>query len=60
MRGALTRDTLHLALLSAQGIPPGCASSSEMAVYNVHVAQLRLLGAKVEPAVATAYRGVQL
>ena len=31
-----------------------------MAVYNVHVSQLRLLGAKVEPAVATSYRGVQL
>ena len=31
-----------------------------MAVYNVHVAQLRLLGAVVEPAVAATYRGVQL
>ena len=31
-----------------------------MAVYNVHVAQLRLLGAVVEPAVAATYRGVRL
>ena len=31
-----------------------------MAVYNVHVAQLRLLGAVIEPAVAATYRGVRL
>ena len=53
-------DIVSGAALSAQGIPPGCASSSEMAVYHMHASQLRLLGAKVAPAVATSYRGVQL
>jgi len=51
-------DILSAARLSAQGIPPGCASTSEMAVYHMHATQLRLLGAEVGPPQPASYRGV--
>ena len=52
-------DIVSAAKLSAQGIPPGSASSAEMAVYHMHATQLRILGATgVAAPVAASYRGV--
>ena len=52
-------DIVSAAKLSAQGIPPGSASSAEMAVYHMHATQLRILGAAaVAPPEPASYRGV--
>ena len=46
------------AKLSADGVPPHSASSSEMAVYHFHAQALRTLGASVGEAAPRTFRGV--
>ena len=51
-------DIVSAAKLSAQGVPPHSASSSEFAVYEMHATSLRLLGAAVAPPTRRTFRGV--
>ena len=53
-------DILSAAKLSADGVPPHSASSSEMAVYQMHCQSLRTLGAKVAQPSPRTFRGVQV
>ena len=53
-------DIVSAAKLSASGVPPHSASTSEMAVYHFHAQSLRTLGATIaEPATKT-FRGVSV
>jgi len=51
-------DIVSAAKLSATGVPPGSASTAEMAVYHMHATELRLLGAQIPPPQPVSYRGV--
>ena len=53
-------DILSAAKLSASGVPPGSASSAEMAVYRMHAAQLRAMGCVVGGAASRSFRGVEV
>eukprot|EP00967_Tisochrysis_lutea_P072521 scaffold96707_cov33-Tisochrysis_lutea.AAC.2 len=53
-------DIVTAAKLSAQGVPPHSASTAEFAVYAMHAAALRCLGASVDAPVRRSYRGVRV
>ena len=53
-------DIVSGAKLSASGVPPHSASSSEMAVYHLHAECLRTLGCAVGPPTDQVYRGVSV
>ena len=51
-------DIVSAAKLSASGVPPHSASSSEMAVYHMHAQSLRTIGCSIAEPVDKTYRGV--
>ena len=53
-------DIVSAAKLSASGVPPHSASSSEMAVYHLHAQSMRTLGCDVGPPRNATYRGVSV
>ena len=53
-------DIVSAAKLSASGVPPHSASSSEMAVYHLHARSLRTIGADIGEASERSFRGVRV
>jgi hypothetical protein len=51
-------DLATAASLSARGVPPYAAATSEMAVYNAHAAMLRAAGCSVPQPVDRSFHGV--
>ena len=51
-------DIVSAAALSAKGVPPHSAATSEMAVYHMHATALATLGATLGAPVARTFRGV--